>query len=242
MRCSVADEATAPEALGCTDLVKKVRDGARRVAIVDSTLLIRGESGTGKERISRLIHASSPRSEAPFLAINCGALTETLLESELFGHAAGSFTGATADRVGLFEAADGGTLLLDEVGEMSPAMQVKLLRVLQERTIRRVGETTERPIDVRVIAATHRDLDAEVRRGNFREDLLYRLKVVEIELPALRERRSDILPLARGFLQRLAERYGRDVSSFTAKAADRLLFADWPGNVRQLEQRAKNCS
>ncbi len=210
-------------------------DLARRVAQVDSTVLLSGESGVGKERVARFIHDESPRTGGPFVAINCGAVPETLLESELFGHAKGSFTGASQDRPGLFEAANGGTLLLDEIGEVPPAMQVKLLRVLQEREVRRVGENKSRHVDVRVLAATNRDLVAEIHGARFRQDLYYRLRVVEIVVPPLRERREDILPLAREFLAAAAARTGRKIGGFTPAAAHRLLRHAWPGNVRELE-------
>jgi DNA-binding NtrC family response regulator len=201
---------------------------------VDSTVLLTGESGVGKERIARFIHERSARADGPFVALNCGAVPESLLESELFGHIRGSFTGATQDRVGMFESANGGTLLLDEIGEVPPAMQVKLLRVLQEREIRRVGESRNRPVDVRVLAATNRDLMNEIRAARFREDLYYRLRVVEIRVPPLRERRDDILPLARSLLAAVAERTGRNVTGFTPAAAQLLLTYPWPGNVREL--------
>jgi two-component system response regulator HydG len=210
-------------------------DLARRVAKVDSTVLITGESGSGKERVARLVHEESTRTSGPFIAINCGAITETLLESELFGHARGAFTGATQDRPGLFEAASGGTLFLDEVAEISAGMQVKLLRVLQEREIRRVGENTTRSVDVRIVAATHRDLSEAIAAGAFRQDLYYRLKVVELRVPALRERRDDLLPLARVLLVEAAARMKRKVATLAPKAADQLLHYEWPGNVRELE-------
>jgi len=213
----------------------QVVDLARRVAKVDSTVLITGESGSGKERIARLVHEESTRAAGPFIAVNCGAITETLLESELFGHARGAFTGATQDRPGLFEASNRGTLLLDEVGEVSPGMQVKLLRAVQEREIRRVGENKNRPIDVRVVAATNRDLAHGVAGGTFRQDLYYRLKVVELRVPALRERRDDILPLARVLLADAAVRMKRKISGLAPGAADQLLRYEWPGNVRELE-------
>lgn len=215
--------------------MRQVVDLATRVAKVDATVLITGESGSGKERIARLVHDGSARADGPFVAVNCGAITETLLESELFGHARGAFTGATTARQGLFEAADKGTLLLDEVGEISPGMQVKLLRVLQEREIRRVGENTSRKVDVRILAATNRDLTVGVASGSFRQDLFYRLKVVELHLPALRERRDDVLALARVFLDDAARRMKRSITSIAPDAADRLLRFDWPGNVRELE-------
>jgi two-component system, NtrC family, response regulator HydG len=213
----------------------RVIDVARRVARVDSTVLLTGESGVGKERIARFIHDESSRAGGPFVAINCGAVPENLLESELFGHVRGSFTGATQDRIGLFEAANSGTLLLDEIGEVPPPMQVKLLRALQEREIRRVGENRNRSISARVIAATNRDLVKEIRAARFREDLYYRLRVVEIAIPPLRDRREDILPLARAFVADAARRTGRNVSGFTATAAHQLLRYGWPGNVRELE-------
>jgi transcriptional regulator with PAS, ATPase and Fis domain len=215
--------------------MKQVVDLARRVAKVDATVLITGESGVGKERIARLIHEESPRAVGPFVAINCGAITETLLESELFGHARGAFTGAASDRPGLFEAANSGTLLLDEIGEVSPGMQVRLLRVLQEREIRRVGESTSRPVNVRVLAATNRDLADGVAEGTFRQDLYYRLKIVEVYVPPLRGRRDDILPLARVLLADAAIRMGRQISSLAPGTADLLLRYEWPGNVRELE-------
>jgi two-component system, NtrC family, response regulator HydG len=215
--------------------MRQLVDLARRVAKVDSTVLITGESGSGKERIARLVHEESTRAAGPFIAVNCGAITETLLESELFGHARGAFSGATQDRPGLLEAANGGTLLLDEVGEVSPGMQVKLLRALQEREIRRVGENKSRPVDVRVVAATNRDLAHGVAGGVFRQDLYYRLKVVELRVPALRERRDDVLPLARVLLGDAALRMKRKIAGLAPGAADQLLRYGWPGNVRELE-------
>ena len=175
------------------------------------------------------------RAAGPFIAVNCGAITETLLESELFGHARGAFTGATQDRPGLFEAANSGTLLLDEVGEVSPAMQVKLLRTLQEREVRRVGENRSRPVDVRIVTATNRDLAQAVASGAFRQDLYYRLKVVELRVPPLRERRDDVLPLARVLLTEAALRMKREITGLAPAAADQLLRYQWPGNVRELE-------
>jgi DNA-binding NtrC family response regulator len=215
--------------------MQRVVELARRVARVDSTVLITGESGVGKERVARLIHEESSRGTRPFVAINCAAVTETLLESELFGHTKGAFTGAVAERAGLFEAAHGGTLFLDEVGEVPAAMQAKLLRALQEREVRRVGENKSRAVDVRVLAATNRDLMAEVEAGRFRKDLYYRLRVVELRLPPLRERREDVLPLARLFLAAATERMKRKMCGISPKAADQLVRYDWPGNVRELE-------
>jgi transcriptional regulator with PAS, ATPase and Fis domain len=215
--------------------MRKVVDLARRVAKVDSTVLITGESGSGKERVARLVHDESTRAAGPFIAVNCGAITETLLESELFGHARGAFTGATHDRPGLFESANGGTLLLDEVGDVSPGMQVKLLRAIQEREVRRVGENKNRKVDVRIIAATNRNLAMGVESGSFRQDLYYRLKVIELQVPPLRERRDDILPLARVLLAGSAHWMKRKVTGLTPSTTDQLLRYPWPGNVRELE-------
>ncbi len=218
-----------------SEAMRRVVDLARRVGPVDSTVLVTGESGVGKERVARLIHDASTRTAGPFVGINCGAVPEGLLESELFGHARGAFTGAAQDRPGLFEAAQGGTIFLDEIGEMPPAMQVKLLRTLQEHEVRRVGENKSRKVDARVVAATNRDLAAEVHAARFRQDLYYRLRVVEIRVPPLRERRDDILPLARTFLVDAGSRLGRKVSGFTPAAVQQLVRHDWPGNVRELE-------
>jgi transcriptional regulator with PAS, ATPase and Fis domain len=210
-------------------------DLTRRVALVDSTVLVTGESGTGKERIARLVHDGSGRASGPFVAINCGAITETLLESELFGHSRGSFTGASADRPGLFEAAEGGTLLLDEVGEVSAGMQVKLLRALQEHEVRRVGENRSRPVNVRVVAATNRELSSWVSAGHFRQDLYYRLKVIELKVPPLRDRREDVLALARELLAQASIRMKRPLLSLSVEVTNQLLRYQWPGNVRELE-------
>jgi DNA-binding NtrC family response regulator len=215
--------------------MRRLVDLARRIAKVDSTVLITGESGTGKELIAHLVHAESARASGPFIAVNCGAITESLLESELFGHARGAFTGASQDRVGLFEAANGGTLLLDEIGDVSPGMQVKLLRVLQEHEIRRVGENKSRPVNVRVMAATNREIAADIADGRFRKDLYYRLNVVQLHVPPLRSRREDILPLARVLLSEAATQYKRPITGLSPRAADQLLRYDWPGNVRELQ-------
>ncbi len=209
-------------------------DLADRVASSHATILIEGETGTGKEVIARRLHFSSPRVGGPFVAVNCSALAESVLESELFGHEKGAFTGAVAERKGCFERADGGTLLLDEIGEIDSAFQAKLLRVLQEGEVQRVGGDRPRPVDVRLVVATHRDLATEVREGRFREDLFFRLNVIPIALAPLRERRDDILPLVRFFLDRQASASGRRVT--LSKSAEELLLEhSWPGNVRELE-------
>src|SRR4029079_13621311 len=213
------------------DLYKEIA----RVAPTRSTVLIMGESGTGKELVAKSIHQHSTRSAGPFVAVNCGELTETLLEAELFGHVRGSFTGAVGDRKGLWEEAEGGTLFLDEVGETSPAMQVKLLRALQEGEIRRVGATREIHIDGSVIAATNRNLEVEVKAGSFREDLFYRLSVVTLRVPPLSERRTDIPLLADRFLRGALERNGRSHLSLSEEAIRTLVAYEWPGNVRELE-------
>ena len=205
-----------------------------RVAEHNTTVLITGESGTGKEVIARAIHRASPRASKAFVGINCAAIPETLLESELFGHVRGAFTGASGDKAGLFEQASGGTLLLDEIGELPIGLQAKLLRVLQENEIRRVGDQKTRPVDARVLVATARDLEAESRAGRFREDLFYRINVVVIELPPLRKRQDDIAPLARHFAARLAQRFGRPLS-LSDDAIAWLEQQEWPGNVRELE-------
>ena len=208
---------------------------AETVAPTDSTVLIQGESGTGKEVVARYIHTLSARAERTFASINCGALPESLLESELFGHVKGSFTGAVKDKVGLFAAASGGTFFLDEIGETTPATQVKLLRVLQTREVIPVGATDPQPIDVRLIAATNRDLDEEIKRGTFRGDLFYRLNVIALQLPPLRERREDIPLLAEHFLHRSGEQAKEEPKRLTPIALEVLQSYDWPGNVRELE-------
>jgi transcriptional regulator with PAS, ATPase and Fis domain len=206
-----------------------------RIAATESTVLLLGESGTGKELIARSIHVQSKRAQSAFVPVNLGAIPETLMESELFGHARGAFTGATQDRRGLIEAADRGTLFLDEIGDMPALTQVKLLRVLENSEVRRVGDDAARHVDVRVVAATHRDLVADIAAGRFREDLYYRLNVVQIELPPLRERREDIGLLASYFLERASRRERRDGISFSPEAAAFLERYDYPGNVRELE-------
>jgi len=214
---------------------QQVLDLSARVARFDTSILLTGESGVGKEVLANFIHQQSHRSKGSFIAVNCGSIPETLLESELFGHKAGSFTGANRDRLGLFEEAQGGTIFLDEIGDISPEMQVKLLRVLQEKEVRRVGENRMRAVDVRVIAATHRQLEEEVREHRFRDDLFYRLRVVEIRIPPLRERPEDILPLARFIIQRLSKRLKLPKLTLDATILDYLMGYPWPGNVRELE-------
>jgi DNA-binding NtrC family response regulator len=214
----------------------EVMELAETVAPTDSTILLSGESGTGKEVLARYVHALSGRSDGPFFSINCGALPESLLESELFGHVKGSFTGAVRDKEGLLVAARGGTFFLDEIGEMSPATQVKLLRALQEREVIPVGATEAVPVDVRIIAATNRDLEEEIRKGTFRSDLYYRLNVIALHLPPLRERREDIPLLARHFLVKQGEKDpGGRTPVLSERARDSLFAYDWPGNVRELE-------
>jgi len=207
---------------------------ARLVAESDASVLIAGESGSGKEMIARAIHKASPRRDRPFVAINCGAIPEQLLESELFGHVRGAFTGAVRDNKGLFQTANQGTLFLDEIGDMPVTLQVKLLRVLQEKKVRPVGATESHDVDVRVISATHRNLEAEMAAGNFREDLYYRLNVVSLSIPPLAERREDIPLLAGYFLAQLAGKYHKSVNGFAPEAMEMLVAASWPGNVRQL--------
>ena len=220
------------------DLYKEIA----RVAPTKATVLVVGESGTGKELVARAIHQHSSRSLGPFVPVNCGALTETLLEAELFGHMRGAFTGAASDRKGLWEEANGGTLFLDEIGETSPAMQVKLLRALQEGEIRRVGASKTARVDTRVVAATNRDLEKEVRNGNFREDLFYRLSVVILRVPALRERRTDIPLLADRFLHLASERTDRGLFRFNEETVRTLVAYDWPGNVRELESAVEHAA
>ena len=221
--------------IGAASGLRKVVDLARKILDTDTTVLLLGETGTGKELFARLIHHNGPRRSARFVAQNCGALSESLLESELFGHARGAFTGATAERKGLFEEADGGTIFLDEVGEMSPGMQVRLLRVLQEGEIRRVGAPASRTVNVRVLAATNTDLEADVEAGRFRRDLYYRLNVFPIRLPPLRERAEDIPSLAEHFLRVYRERARRAVPAISPEAMHCLRTYPFPGNVRELE-------
>lgn len=221
--------------------MEQVLAEARMISRSDASVLIHGESGTGKELLARAIHAAGARSREPLLAVNCGAIPENLIESELFGHVKGAFTGAVRDNEGLFQAAHRGTLFLDEIGDLPLPMQVKLLRVLQEREVRPVGAAKAVRVDVRVISASHRDLEEEVRAGRFREDLFYRLNVVGLALPPLSARREDIPLLAQHFLAALAQRYGRELSGFGAGALELLGAAAWPGNVRQLQNVVEKC-
>jgi two-component system response regulator PilR (NtrC family) len=221
--------------IGSSAPLNKLKETIRTIASTTSTVVVHGESGTGKELVARALHECSPRADEPFVSINCGAFPETLLESELFGYVKGAFTGANSNREGLFEAATGGTIFLDEIGEMSVAMQVKLLRVLQEMKVRPVGGAEEIAIDVRVIAATNRDLQKMVEEKAFREDLFYRISVIPIEVPPLRHRRDDIPLLANHFLKKFAPIVGREISRIERSSLERMIGYDWPGNVRQLE-------
>ncbi len=221
--------------VGRSSKMREIFDLIQRVAGTGSTIMISGESGTGKELIARAVHYNSGRGDKPFVSINCGALPDELLESELFGHMRGSFTGATANKKGLFEVANGGTIFLDEIGETSPAMQIKLLRVLQERRIRRVGGTEEIEVDARVITATNQDLERMVGERRFREDLFYRINVIPIRMPALREKPEDIPPLAEHFLEKCRKSMGKAVHAISKEAMELLELYAWPGNVRQLE-------
>ena len=222
-------------------LMERLLEQAGMVAQSDVSVLINGQSGTGKEIVAQAIHNASPRRDKPFVAINCGALPEQLLESELFGHARGAFTGAVSNREGLFQAAEGGTLFLDEIGDMPVALQVKLLRVLQERKVRPLGSNRDIDIDVRIISATHRDLPKAMARGEFREDLFYRLNVVNLKIPPLAERTEDIPLLANHLLRQSAERHKPFVRAFSTDAMKRLMAAKWPGNVRQLVNVIEQC-
>lgn len=221
--------------IGSSPVIEKLKATIRTVAPTASTVLIYGESGTGKELVARAVHSCSTRASEPFVSINCGAFPETLLESELFGYVKGAFTGASQNKRGLFEVASGGTIFLDEIGEMSVSMQVKLLRVLQERTIRPVGGTQETPVDVRVIAATNRDLREMIANGTFREDLYYRVSVIPIQVPALRERRDDVELLANHFLKKYSTAAQKSILRISQESLEALKAFEWPGNVRQLE-------
>lgn len=223
------------EIFGTSAAARKMADLVHRVAPMRTTVLLTGESGTGKELVARALHRHGDRESSPFLVVNCGALPESLMESELFGHERGAFTGAQRSHAGMFREADGGTLFLDEIGELPMALQVKLLRVLQERKVRPVGGTVEVPVDVRLIAATNRDIEEEVREGRFRQDLYYRLNVIRIEVPSLRERRDDISGLAKRFIARFSRELGKSVHSLEADAIRALEAYSFPGNVRELE-------
>jgi two-component system response regulator PilR (NtrC family) len=221
--------------LGQSAAMRRIFDLVQRIAQARTTVLITGESGTGKERIARAIHESGERRERPFLVVNCGAIPDTLIEAELFGHERGAFTGAVASRLGIFREADGGTVLLDEIADLPLALQVKLLRVLQERKVRGVGASAEVAVDVRVLAATNRNVEDDVRGGRFRQDLYYRLNVIRVEVPALRERREDIRPLAEHFLARCAAEQNKDIRTLSPDAVRALEGYAFPGNVRELE-------
>ena len=221
--------------IGASPQMQTIFDVVRRISVTSSTVLVSGESGTGKELIAKAIHYNSPRKDAAFVSINCGAMPESLLESELFGHVKGAFTGAIQNKKGLFEVADRGTLLLDEIGEMNMGMQVKLLRALQEKTIRPVGGTQEIPVDVRVVAATNQDLQKAVDEGRVREDLFYRINVIPIRIPPLRERKDDIRLLAEHFMKKYTKEMGKNIQRISNEALSCLENYDWPGNVRELE-------
>ena len=229
-----ADESWRADIVSRSARMAEVLAEARMIAQSDASVLLRGDSGAGKELLAQAIHRASARAKKPFIAVNCGAIPENLLESELFGHMKGAFTDASANHKGLFQAADGGTLLLDEIGDMPPALQVKLLRVLQERAVRPLGSSQSVPVDVRIISATHRDLETAMQNGQFREDLYYRLNVVTLTLPTLGERREDIGLLANHFLMKLAAKYSKRLSGFAPEALKVLTTSSWPGNVRQL--------
>jgi two-component system response regulator GlrR len=228
------EEDWSAEIITRNQAMKEILNQAKMVAATDARVLINGESGTGKELLARAIHNASPRHEQPFVAINCSAMAENLLESELFGHEKGAFTGATRSHKGLFQAAEGGTLLLDEIGDMPMRLQVKLLRVLQEHQVRPVGSTDAIDVDVRVISATHRDLQELMGEGKFREDLYYRLDVVNIKIPTLDQRREDIPLLVAHFLQQIAREAGQERKVYAPEAVEMLVTAEWPGNIRQL--------
>ncbi|HEV8550348.1 MAG TPA: sigma-54 dependent transcriptional regulator, partial [Polyangiaceae bacterium] len=235
LRARFSEEEQGRALLGKSNAMRRVLEVIDRVAPTRATVLITGESGTGKERVARAIHQRSDRAGQPFMVVNCGALPESLMESELFGHEKGAFTGAQSKRSGLFRDAHGGTVLLDEVGELPQTLQVKLLRTLQERSVRPVGASEEVPVDVRVLAATNRDVEADVAAGRFRQDLYYRLNVIRLSLPPLRERREDVPVLAERFLSRFAQEMGKEVAGFTPDALRAIERYSYPGNVRELE-------
>ncbi|KGT92518.1 response regulator GlrR [Erwinia typographi] len=240
-RAPASDDAWRESIVTRSPVMLRLLEQARMVAQSDVSVLINGQSGTGKEILAQAIHAASPRAGQAFIAINCGALPEQLLESELFGHAKGAFTGAVSSREGLFQAAEGGTLFLDEIGDMPQALQVKLLRVLQERKVRPLGSNHDQEINVRILSATHRDLPKAMEKKEFREDLFYRLNVVNLKIPALHERAEDIPLLANHLLKQAAERHKPFVRSFSTDAMKRLMAASWPGNVRQLVNVIEQC-
>ncbi|WP_028715474.1 two-component system response regulator GlrR [Pantoea ananatis] len=240
-RAPVSDDRWREAIVTRSPQMLRLLEQAHMVAQSDVSVLINGQSGTGKEVLAQAIHAASPRAQKPFVAINCGALPEQLLESELFGHAKGAFTGAVSARDGLFKAAEGGTLFLDEIGDMPPALQVKLLRVLQERKVRPLGSNNDIDIDVRIISATHQDLPKAMEKNAFREDLFYRLNVVNLKIPALHQRTEDIPLLANHLLRQTAERHKPQIRSFSVDAMKRLMSASWPGNVRQLVNVIEQC-
>ncbi|HTP57277.1 MAG TPA: sigma-54 dependent transcriptional regulator [Spirochaetia bacterium] len=235
LRTAVEGRYSPENIIAASPGMRKVLEMVNIVRASDSSVLIQGESGTGKELVARAIHYRGPRAARPFIALNCAALPEALLESELFGHAKGAFTGAGAEKKGLFEEADGGTLLLDEIGDMPAALQAKLLRVLQEGEVRRVGSASMRKVDVRIIASTNKDLPSLIRAGTFREDLFYRLAVIPISIPPLRERREDIEPLCRYFMALHSAKLEKEVPTLDARSMESLLEYSWPGNVRELE-------
>ncbi len=241
LRRELEQKYTFSNIIGRSRKMQAIFELIEKVARTNSTVMVRGESGTGKELIARAVHYNSPRSNSRFLSINCGALPENLLESELFGHEKGAFTGAVREKKGLFQEASNGTLFLDEIGEMTPPMQVKLLRALQEKTVRKVGGNREEPVDVRIIAATNRDLAGLIESGEFREDLFYRINVIPIELPPLRERREDISLLTDHFLRKFGEQMGTEPARFSMEAIRVLENYPWPGNVRELENLVERC-
>lgn len=242
LRSELSKKRQYEQIIGTSESIQSCLRMVERVSDSDSTVLVTGESGTGKELIAKAIHAQSPRSNQPFIAINCGAIPSELLESELFGHIKGAFTGAISNRVGRFEMADGGTIFLDEIGDLQPALQVKLLRVLQERSFEPVGSTKSVQVNVRVVAATNKNLEDEVNRGRFREDLFYRLNVIPISLPALRERKTDIPLLFAHFIEIFNRNKGRQLLGFSPEALESLVQYPWPGNIRELENLVERLS
>jgi two-component system response regulator HydG len=235
LKLVLGDSPRSERLVGDSPAMRRVNELIARVGASEASVLIQGETGTGKELVARAVHEASPRRDGPFVALNCAAVPPTLLESELFGHARGAFTDAKTARQGLFVEASGGTLFLDEIGEMPLEMQAKLLRALQERKVRPVGANTEISFDARIVTATHRDLEADVQKERFRQDLYYRINVVRIDVPALRERSSDVLKLAVHFLRTASERSAKGTLELSPQVADRLMAYDWPGNVRELE-------